>query len=213
MKIVKDGYPLIWGFPVVFGILGSIVQRQCQLGGAALYLLGVAGCLLMMHFFRDPERTPQGGEDDFVSGAEGVVRSVETVEEKRFLKCEAVRIRVCPGPFDVRVNRYPMGGVPKEAGCTPGKDLSAMDARSGESGEHGPLLIEGEKTRCLVRGAVRRPQPGDRVEKGARLGMTMFGARMDVYFPAADVEAVVKRGDKVRAGETVIARLKRKQGT
>ena len=220
MKIVKDGYPLIWGFPVVFGILGAIVQRQCQWGGAALYLLGVAGCLFMLYFFRDPERTPQGGEDDFVSGAEGVVRSVETIEEKRFLKCETVRISVFLNPFNVHVNRYPMGGVLKEAGYTPGKHLFTMDARSSEFNEHSSLLIEGEKTRCLARQivgpVVRRvvywSQPGDKVEKGARLGMMKFGSRMDVYFPAADVEAVVKRGDKVRAGETVIARLKRKQG-
>jgi phosphatidylserine decarboxylase len=39
------------------------------------------------------------------------------------------------------------------------------------------------------------------------LGMMKFGSRMDVYFPASDVEATVKRGDKVVAGETVIARL------
>ena len=32
---------------------------------------------------------------------------------------------------------------------------------------------------------------------------------INVYFPAADVEATVKRGDKVRAGETVVARLKK----
>ena len=45
--------------------------------------------------------------------------------------------------------------------------------------------------------------------KGERLGMMKFGSRMDVYFPAAEVEAVVKRGDKVVAGVTVIARLKK----
>jgi len=49
---------------------------------------------------------------------------------------------------------------------------------------------------------------GERVEKGQRLGMMKFGSRMDLYFPEAEVEALVKRGDHVAAGLTVVARLK-----
>lgn len=63
MKTVKDGYPLIWGFPVVFGILGAIVQQRCQWGGAVLYLLGVGGCLVMLYVFRRSlPKPPQAGE-------------------------------------------------------------------------------------------------------------------------------------------------------
>ena len=39
--------------------------------------------------------------------------------------------------------------------------------------------------------------------------MMKFGSRMDVYFPAAEVEATVQRGDRMVAGVTVIARLKK----
>ncbi len=96
----------------------------------------------------------------------------------------------------------------KEAGYTPGRHLFTMDARSSEVNEHSSILIEGEQTRCLARQivgpVVRRVvywlEPGQRLEKGARLGMMKFGSRMDVYFPAAEVEAAVKRGDQVRGG-------------
>ena len=220
MKIVKDGYPLIIGIPTVCLVLGAVAQRGCPVTAAALFALGLAGCLFMLYFFRDPERTPTCGPDEFVSGAEGVVRSVEFMEEKRFLKCPAVRISVFLNPFNVHVNRIPMSGVVKEAGYTPGRHLFTMDARSSEYNEHSSILIEGEKTRCLARQivgpVVRRVVywlgPGDRVEKGARLGMMKFGSRMDVYFPADEVEATVKRGDKMVAGVTVIARLKPKAG-
>ena len=92
-----------------------------------------------------------------------------------------------------------------------------MDPRSSEYNEHSSILIEGERTRCLARQivgpVVRRVvywlEPGQRVEKGARLGMMKFGSRMDVYFPAAEVEATVRRGDRTVAGVTVIARLKK----
>ena len=217
MKIVKDGYSLIIGIPAVCLVLGMAAQRWSPGVAAALLALGLVGCLFMLYFFRDPERTPAGGPDDFVSAAEGVVRSVEFIDETRFLKCPTVRISVFLNPLNVHVNRHAMGGVIKEAGYTPGRHLFTMDARSSEYNEHSSILVEGEQTRCLerqivgpvVRRVVYWQEAGTRVEKGQRLGMMKFGSRMDLYFPAADVEAVVQRGDQVRAGETVVARLKK----
>jgi len=219
-KIVKDGYPLIVGIPVVCAVAAMIVTTYAPAAlwvAWILYGLGLVGCLFMLYFFRDPERTPVCGPDEFVSGAEGVVRSVEFIDEPRFLKCPAVRISVFLNPFNVHVNRVPMSGVVKEAGYTPGRHLFTMDARSSEYNEHSSILIEGEQTRCLARQivgpVVRRVvywlEPGQRVEKGQRLGMMKFGSRMDVYFPAAEVEATVKRGDPMVAGVTVMARLKK----
>ena len=220
MKIVKDGYSLIVGIPAVCAVAGAIVDRYAPAAPGiawALYAMGLVGCLFMLYFFRDPERTPAGGPDEFVSAAEGVVRSVEFMDEPRYLKCPAMRISVFLNPFNVHVNRHAMGGVIKEAGYTPGRHLFTMDPRSSEYNEHSSILVEGEKTRCLerqivgpvVRRVVYWQEAGQRVEKGQRLGMMKFGSRMDVYFPAADVEATVQRGDPVRAGETVIARLKK----
>jgi phosphatidylserine decarboxylase len=39
-------------------------------------------------------------------------------------------------------------------------------------------------------------------------GMMKFGSRLDLYLPAVDVDVLAKRGDRVRAGETVIARIR-----
>jgi phosphatidylserine decarboxylase len=220
MKIVKDGYSLIIGIPVTCTVAAMIVTSYAP---AAMWVawtlsaLGLVGCLFMLYFFRDPERMPVCGPDEFVSAADGVVRSVELIEETRFLKAPTIRISVFLSPFNVHVNRIPMSGTVKEAGYSPGRHLFTMDSRSSEFNEHSSILIEGEKTRCLARQivgpVVRRVvywlEPGQRVEKGARLGMMKFGSRMDVYFPAAEVEAAVKRDDPVLAGLTVIARLKK----
>ena len=221
MKIVKDGYSLIIGLPVAGLVLGMIAQTGgSRVAAVVLYALGLLGCLFMLYFFRDPERTPVCGPDEFVSAADGVVRSVETLEEKRFLKCPAVRISVFLNPFNVHVNRVPLSGTVQEAGYTPGRHLLTLDARSSEVNEHSSILIEGGKTRCLARQivgpVVRRVvywlEPGQAVEKGQRLGMMKFGSRMDLYFPSDEVEATVKRGDKVAAGLTVVARLKKAAG-
>ena len=37
-----------------------------------------------------------------------------------------------------------------------------------------------------------------------------FGSRLDMYFLNSDVQVVVKKGDRVRAGETVVAILSKK---
>lgn len=218
MKIVKDGYSLIIGLPVAGVVLGAVAQRWSAPLAVAFYALGLVGCLFMLYFFRDPERVPVCGDNEFVSAADGVVRSVEFMDEPRFLKCPAVRISVFLNPFNVHVNRHAMGGVILEAGYTPGRHLFTMDPRSSDYNEHSSILVEGEHTRCLLRQIVgpivRRvvywQEAGQRVEKGSRLGMMKFGSRMDVYFPAADVEVTATRGDKVAAGLTVIAHLKKK---
>lgn len=219
MKIVKDGYSLIVGIPVVCAVAAMIVTNYAPAAmwvAWTLYALGLVGCLFMLYFFRDPDRTPTCGPDEFVSAADGVVRSVEFMDETRFLKCPAVRISVFLSPLNVHVNRHALSGTIKEAGYTPGRHLFTMDARSSEYNEHSSILVEGEKTRCLerqivgpiVRRVVYWQEPGERIEKGQRLGMMKFGSRMDLYFPSTDVEATVRRGDKVAAGQTVVARLK-----
>jgi phosphatidylserine decarboxylase len=45
------------------------------------------------------------------------------------------------------------------------------------------------------------------LRKGDRIGMMKFGSRMDVFLPRGSVEVLVKPGDHVRAGETVLARI------
>jgi phosphatidylserine decarboxylase len=44
---------------------------------------------------------------------------------------------------------------------------------------------------------------------GERIGMMKFGSRLDVYLPAEDVEVLVRKGDRVLAGITAIARIKK----
>jgi phosphatidylserine decarboxylase len=219
MKFVNDGYPLIIGIPSAGLALGALAWiGGAPMAGAALGALGLLGGLYMLYFFRDPERTPACGPDEFVSAADGVVRSVEFIEETRFLKTDTVRISVFLSPFNVHVNRIPLGGTVREAGYTPGRHLFTLDARSSEYNEHSSILIEGRQTRCLARQivgpVVRRVvywlEPGQAVAQGERLGMMKFGSRMDLYFPASDVEATVQRGDRVMGGITVVARMQRK---
>lgn len=58
---------------------------------------------------------------------------------------------------------------------------------------------------ALARRIVFYPRPGDELARGQRIGMIKFGSRVDLFVPD-DALLLVKRGDKVRAGQTGLAR-------
>jgi phosphatidylserine decarboxylase len=58
----------------------------------------------------------------------------------------------------------------------------------------------------VARRIVCRVRPGQELATGERVGVIRFGSRVDVAFPPGAVPQVV-RGQRVRAGTTVIARL------
>jgi phosphatidylserine decarboxylase len=176
------------------------------------------GSLFLLFFFRDPDRIPPSDPAAILSGADGRVMSVRRVPENVYLKTECVRISVFLSVFDVHVNRSPLTGQAKFIGYFPGKKYFAFQEKSSERNQHNKILIEGPKTRCLVAqivGPVARrvvywlnPDIPVPVRAGDRIGMMKFGSRLDVYLPVADVDILAKRGDRVRSGVTVLARIK-----
>lgn len=197
---------------LAFGI-GSFLNAPLPAMG--LFLLGTA---YLLFFFRDPQRTPPHDPAAILSGADGRVLSVTRLMENRYLNTKCVRISIFLSIFDVHVNRAPISGHSKFIGFFPGKKLAAFREKSSEFNQHNKILIEGTQTRCLISqiaGVIARrvvywldqesPVP---VNAGDRFGMMKFGSRLDIYLPEADVDVLVKPGDKVRAGETIVARLK-----
>lgn len=220
LPIVKDGWPLIIGPLAVGGLVGA----GCQWAGWGrpavwFWAAGVLVSAFMVYFFRDPERVAPDDANALVAGADGLVRAVETVREDRYLKTEAVRISVFLSPFNVHVNRSPMGGTVTDLAYTPGRHLLTLQNAASEYNEHSSILVEGPRTRCLVKQIVgpivRRVvywlQLEQSLGKGERIGMMKFGSRLDMYFPKADVRVVVKKGDRVQAGLTVVAMIEKDQ--
>ncbi len=180
-------------------------------------LLLLIGCGYMLYFFRDPERVAPADPDAIVAGADGVIMSITNVYEPRFLKTETVRVSIFLSLIDVHVNRAPLAGRIKNLRYTPGKRYFTFQEKSSEYNQHNSIHIEGTDTSCLVNqivGPVARRVvywlvPDQMVAKGERIGMMKFSSRLDMYFPAGDVEVTAGIGQKVRAGETVVARLKK----
>ena len=191
--------------------------------------------LYMLFFFRDPQRVPPADAVSIVAPADGRLESIKTLSAEdfqtlclrsglkpedlaRFGSGEVVRFSIFLSLFNVHVNRSPMDGKSRFLGYFPGKRLFTFDEKSSEENQHNAIRIENDDTCCLLyqivgpvcRRVVYWPshEASVSIRKGERIGMMKFGSRLDLYFPAGDITALATPGDKVRAGETVIARMK-----
>lgn len=231
IPVVKEVLPFFGGALAVFGLPGLFFWRLRRKRTAYIFfLLALIGACYMLYFFRDPQRLAPSDPNQIVSGADGVVMSVMDVQENQYLKTDAVRISIFLSLFDVHVNRAPIAGNIAFLGYFPGKRYFTFQEKSSEFNQHNSILIDGlahaagtlqpprPQTRCLVNqivGPVARRvvywlKLNQVVQKGDRIGMMKFGSRLDMLFPKSDVNVVVKRGDRVRAGQTVVATMKPK---
>ncbi len=208
LPIAREGFPhilvtiFLWALLAwQFGWLGTV------LGGLAF--------AFTVNFFRDPERRPPADPHAILAPADGRVIQVAEVDDPRFFEQRVLRISIFMSPLDVHVNRIPCDGTVREVCYHPGKYFRAFADKASLDNEQNGLLLESENGRRLwvvqiagfiARRIVCRVQRGDRVVRGQRYGMILFGSRADVYLQPREVAAEIKVGQKTRAGETVIAR-------
>lgn len=151
-------------------------------------------------FFRDPQRTPAGSEDDILSPADGKV-----VDIRDNTACIFMNIH------NVHVNRAPISGKIVGMKHINGGYLPAF-FKDSHRNERNFICIEsdlGTVKMVQIAGTVTRRidtyyNVGDEVVRGERIGMIRFGSRVDITPPEGYVLTVAK-GDKVKAAESVIA--------
>ena len=181
-------------------------------------LPGVLLILYTFYFFRDPDRVAPGDGLDVVAPADGVVVEIVEKAETEVVNGTMRRVAIFLSVFDVHTNRAPMEGEVIYRKHYPGKFLDARNAEATTLNESQTWAFRNGTTTLVVRqitGAIARrivgwSKIGDRVAKGERFGMIRFGSRTEVYVPL-ESEITVKLGDRVKGGETIVARL-RKEG-
>ncbi len=204
--IVRDGWPYIIAalFPAFMGL---------WLGLWLVFVVGLGLALFLAYFFRDPDRAIPDDERAIVSPADGRVVALAPLElsDPR----SPVRISIFLSPLDVHVNRAPMTGRIAAVHHRPGRFLPAMKAEASVANEQTEIRIAGERADLvlkqiagiLARRIVCWKRPGDLVQRGERIGVIKFGSRTDLILPP-DVEVLVRVGDRVLGGSTIIARFK-----
>lgn len=202
------------GIAAVPAALAAVTGRGRLALGLSLLPAAVAA------FFRDPDRTAdREGVDPTVvlSPADGKVMHAGDPQPGVAPEGEWLQVAIFLSVFDVHINRSPAAGLVTSVSYRPGKWLAAYSAASATENEVSEITLEvpvGDAHRPLVfrqivgllaRRVVTRVAPGDVVRAGERIGLMKFGSRMDVFVPR-DCSLEVRRGDRVVAGETVIAR-------
>ena len=189
------------------GVAVSFVSMWLSLIFLALFLFTIA-------FFRDPNRPVPAGPNLIVAPADGRVRDIVDLDEKEILKTKTRRVGIFLSIFDVHTNRAPIDGRIVYRQHHAGLCLDARDPNCSEKNEAMTWAFENPRGRIVVRqltGAIARrivawANVGDELKKGERFGMIRFGSRTELYLPL-DAEVLVKTGDHVSGGSTVIARL------
>ena len=178
----------------------------------SLFFLLLIFCTLA--FFRDPDRTTPADPNLVVAAADGTVTDIVEFDENEILKKRSRRIGIFLSIFDVHTNRAPIDGRIIYRQHRPGLCLDARRPECSEKNESMTWAFENSRVTIVVRqltGAVARrivawSQIGDELKKGDRFGMIRFGSRTEVYLPLA-ATVLVKMGDHVAGGSTIIARL------
>lgn len=163
--------------------------------------------LLVMLFFRDPERKIPDGDKLIVSPADGKIIKLETGPEES-------SISIFLSIFSVHVNRAPVTGSVKAVNFIKGRFFAAFKDRAQRENQRNEIEIETKSgivrfhqvTGAIARRTIFRPKPGQFIAAGDRVGLIRFGSRVDLTLPAGST-IEVRKGQKVIGGETIIGRL------
>ena len=185
-------------------------------GWLTFILLGLtlAVWIVILNFFRDPDRVALDQPGLVVGPCDGKVVSIDLMKEEQYMEVDTIRVGIFLSLFDVHVQRIPLAGEVTMIDYKPGKFLQAFRPEASDVNEfiamqintpYGNLLVK-QIAGILARRCINFAKPGDLVRTGIRFGHIKFGSRVDLFLPSkAIVEIAV--GDKVIGGLTPIAQL------
>ena len=189
----------------------AIASSFLTLWLALLFLLPIF-CTLA--FFRNPDRAAPTDPNLVVAAADGTIIDIAELDENEILKAKTHRVGIFLSIFDVHTNRSPIDGRIIYRQHREGLCVDARRADCSEKNESITWAFQNRRVTIVVRqltGAIARrivawAKIGDELKKGERFGMIRFGSRTEIYLPL-NAELLVKVGDHVSAGSTIVAQL------
>jgi phosphatidylserine decarboxylase len=172
-------------------------------------------------FFRDPDRVTPSDPKLVISPADGKLLPVALAVPPLELEMgpqPRKRLSIFMDVFNVHVNRAPMEGEVVALHYRRGRFFNASFDKASEHNERMSIRMrregrgdEGDIAVVQIAGLIARRircdlVEGQRLSRGERFGIIRFGSRVDVYLPHETV-IEAEEGKRVKAGETVLARL------
>ena len=207
-KLHKEGYR----FLAIAVVITFILLLISNFLGLISFILTV----WIYYFFRDPERFSINDESFLLSPADGVVSQITTVkgpEELDLEKKQFTRVSIFMNVFNCHVNRFPSSGKIDKIFYKPGKYLNASLDKSSDENErnyikftnsNGDELVLVQIAGLIARRIVCDVKENSEAKQGDRFGIIRFGSRVDLYF--SNYKIMVKKNQKMIAGETIVAR-------
>lgn len=178
-------------------------------GIRSLGLLAAIVAVFCAYFFRDPVRNTVFTEDEIASPADGTVLSIASEEDPN-----SVVIRIFLSIFDVHVQRSTINGKIGEIFYNKGTFLFANNPGANKNERNLIQIYRPNSDKFAhveqITGAIARRiecwvKPGQEIKIGEHVGMIRFGSQVAVYLPKDSVRILVKEGQKVQGGISVLA--------
>ncbi len=212
----KEGQTIIFVSLIIIGSLFLMMDfigiswlvKTLQIGLLVLFIL-------IIQFFRNPKRNTQMDDAHVISPVDGKVVVIEEVQESEYFNDKRIQVSVFMSPVNVHVTRYPIGGKVLFSKYHPGKYLVAWHPKSSEKNERTTVVVENSKfgkvlyrqiAGFMARRIVNYAKKDQNVVQGNDARFIKFGSRVDLFLPLG-TKLDVKLNQKVRGGETVIAKL------
>lgn len=194
---------------VLFDYFISIEWLRMTLSSVILILL-----ILVLQFFRNPNRLVTPKEDIILAPVDGKVVVIEEVYEPEYFKDKRLMVSIFMSPINVHVTRYGLSGLVKYSQYHAGKYLVAWHPKASEENERTTVVIDNKYfgdimyrqiAGALAKRIVNYAKPGMQVVQGEDAGFIKFGSRVDLYLPlGTKVDVVLNQ--KAVGNKTVIAR-------
>lgn len=179
-------------------------------------------------FLRNPERKiPRG--DNIVSPADGKINKIIEGKTKKTtinkgkgkintlasdVANDYIIVNIVMTPLDVHFQRSPVEGKVLYTRYTRGKFKNAVNDKIALQNENNQVLIEGKQRVKVIQIAgflARRikcyVKKGNLVKKGKHIGLINLGSQVSIIMPK--VKLKIKEGQRVKAGETRLAEVKK----
>lgn len=215
IRLHREGFAIL----TVVGLLLFFTNVLLRTSGSVYFRPVLAISLMvfgfLMQFFRDPERPIERKDNRLVyAPADGRICAIEEVVEKEYFGEKRLQVSIFMTPFNVHVNRNPVGGIVRYFRYHPGKYLVAWHPKSSTENEHTTVVYDTGEHQILMRqiaGALARRirwyvSEGQTVVQGDDMGFIKFGSRVDLFLPL-EAKLNVKIDQTVRGNRDIIAYL------
>ena len=216
MTIHREGYRTIGITALIFGIINLIsfnfLSANYPTVAILIFAVTLFLFLVIISFFRVPNRVLTINDNAIVSPADGKVVVIEEIVDEEYFKGKCLQISVFMSPANVHQNRHPMDGEVVYNQYHKGKYLVAWHPKSSTENERWSVAVKNDKgtiwykqiAGALAKRICNYTTVGDKAKQTEEYGFIKFGSRVDVLMPLS-VKTKVQLNEVVKGGVTILA--------